>query len=140
MFFGGNAISWKSKKSNTVATSSTTAELEALYHASSEVIWIRRLLADLGFRQDQPTVIYQDNDAGIKVVNGDKNFNRTKHEMVKIAFLREQVQAGEIALKRKPTGEMVADMMTKSLGKSLFQKHRQFCGVEEKNTTFEDAE
>jgi hypothetical protein len=44
----GGAISWKSKKQNTVALSSTEAEYMATTQAAKEAIWLRQLLKDLG--------------------------------------------------------------------------------------------
>jgi hypothetical protein len=44
-----------------VLTSTAKAEYHALAYASKEAVWIRSLLGQLGFAQDQPTTIYRDN-------------------------------------------------------------------------------
>jgi hypothetical protein len=41
-------VTWSSKKQTTVAISSTEAEYAAAAHACQELIWLRRLLVDMG--------------------------------------------------------------------------------------------
>jgi len=53
----GCTISWKSTKQSTVAISSTEAEYIALSQATQEAIWLKELLAQLGFPQDQITML-----------------------------------------------------------------------------------
>ena len=48
---------------------------------------------------------------------------RTKHIDIKYHFLREKVEEGVIELEYKPTDEMVADGLTKALGRI---KHTRF--------------
>ncbi|MCO5547584.1 hypothetical protein L7F22_001035 [Adiantum nelumboides] len=45
---GSSCISWLSKKQPTVATSSYEAEYRAVFTATVECVWLRRLMADLG--------------------------------------------------------------------------------------------
>ena len=45
---GSSFISWRSKKQSVVASSSTEAEYRALADATSELLWLRWLLADMG--------------------------------------------------------------------------------------------
>jgi hypothetical protein len=40
-FIGGNLVTWKSKKQNVVARSSTEAEYRAMASTASELIWIK---------------------------------------------------------------------------------------------------
>lgn len=56
-FLGDSPISWKSKRQQTVALSSTEAEYMALSFASRNAIWLQRLLSDLGLNQQKPVII-----------------------------------------------------------------------------------
>ena len=82
---GGATVSWSSKKQATVAKSTTEAEYVALSFAAQEAIWLRRLLADIGFGDLNPTVIYEDNNGAIDLSKNPKHHNRTKH--IDIAYL-----------------------------------------------------
>ncbi|CAI7842262.1 unnamed protein product, partial [Closterium sp. NIES-54] len=46
--FGGGAVSWRSKKQNEVGLSSCETEYMALHHGAKEVVWLRRLLEEIG--------------------------------------------------------------------------------------------
>ncbi|CAI7841282.1 unnamed protein product [Closterium sp. NIES-53] len=46
--FGGGAVSWRSKKQNEVGLSSCETEYMALHHGVKEVVWLRRLLEEIG--------------------------------------------------------------------------------------------
>jgi hypothetical protein len=63
---GGTAISWKSSKQTLVTTSTNHSEIIALFEASRECVWLRRMvnhiLTTYGFGSlDSPTIIYEDN-------------------------------------------------------------------------------
>ncbi|CAI7760041.1 unnamed protein product, partial [Closterium sp. NIES-53] len=49
---GGSPVSWKSKKQGEIAHSSTESKYMALFHGVKEVVWIRRLLEELGQEQE----------------------------------------------------------------------------------------
>jgi hypothetical protein len=46
--FGNGAISWNSKKQPTFALSSTEAEYRGATIVACEVVWLQKLLSDLG--------------------------------------------------------------------------------------------
>ena len=48
-FVGGNLVTWRSQKQRVVSLSSAEAEYRAMTQASSEMLWIRSLLHELGF-------------------------------------------------------------------------------------------
>ena len=67
---GGTAISWKSSKQTLVATSTNHSEIIALFEASRECVWLRRMINHIekscGIDSaESPTIIYEDNDACI---------------------------------------------------------------------------
>eukprot|EP00795_Rhopilema_esculentum_P008820 gene8820-biopygen1729 len=61
----GGVVSWASKKQTSVALSSTEAEYVAACLATKEAVWLRSLLADLNFTQEEPTVVQEDNQGAI---------------------------------------------------------------------------
>jgi hypothetical protein len=118
----GGPISWKSKKQNIVALSSTEAEYIALSEATQEALWLRKLRRDLRL-PDIPITIYEDNQPTIHTANDYVRSQRTKHIDTKYHFTREQVMAKNIDLIYCPTNDMTADIFTKPLARIQFQKH-----------------
>jgi hypothetical protein len=65
---GESAISWKSSKQTLVTTSTNHSEIIALYEASRECVWLRRVInhiqSSCGIHSiESPTIIYEDNAA-----------------------------------------------------------------------------
>jgi hypothetical protein len=119
----GAAVDWQSKRQPTVALSSTEAETLSLSSAVCEAIWLRFLLADLGFPLDSPTPIRVDNSSCILLAHHPTHHHRTKHFAVHARFSREKLASGEILLEWIPTDLLPADMLTKGL---YSDKHRRF--------------
>ena len=116
---GGAPIAVKSAKVEFVTTSSTETELTAVSSTITYVLWLRRVLAQLGFPQAGPTVIYQDNLSAIAILNqGHGTFKRTKHIFLRFAFIKEHLNNNDIAFAHCPTAEMWADIGTKIHGPS----------------------
>lgn len=129
VFVCGGAVSWCSKKQSCVALSSTEAEFMALSEAAKEVIWIRRLLIELGEKFEMPTIIYEDNQSCLKLIENEKLSNRSKHIDTKKFFVKDHVDNGNINCKYCPTEEMIGDLMTKPLAAARIQKLANGCGL-----------
>jgi hypothetical protein len=82
---GGIAISWKCSKQTLVATSTNHSEIIALYEASHECVWLRRIINHIqqscGIGAiDSPTIIYEDNSACVtQMQKATLKINITKH-------------------------------------------------------------
>lgn len=119
----GGAISWSSKKQTSVALSSTEAEYMAASAATKEAIWIRTLVHELDNTSLSPITLRIDNQSAISLASNAVFHDRTKHIAIRHHFVREKVDSGEIIPKYVPTGEQVADILTKGLSK---EKHILF--------------
>jgi hypothetical protein len=126
---GSTPITWCSRKQPTVALSSTESEYRALMEATKESMWLRRILKELGFRQQQATIIYCDNQGSIKLTKNPLFHTRTKHFEVHFHFTREKVLAGTISVQFVPTNQQAADILTKSLGRIKFVGCRKLLGL-----------
>jgi hypothetical protein len=126
---GNSTITWSSRRQATVARSSTEAEYVSLSAAAQECIWLRRLVSSLGVKTDIPTTIFEDNQGAIDIAKNPKHHGRTKHIDVSHHFVRERVASNEIILTHRPTGEMVADVLTKGVTAVKFRKFRDLLGV-----------
>jgi hypothetical protein len=78
-----------------------------------DTIWFRGFLADIGFIQTEPTVIYQDNAPLLQITQMQTTPARTRHLMNKIHFIKQEIDLGTIKLVKIPDQIMVADSLTK---------------------------
>jgi transposase InsO family protein len=124
----GGAISWKSKKQKIVSLSSMEAEYIALTDATKEGIWLKKMEKELNGNQTILT-IYEDNQSAIKTANNKIHNDRSKHIDVRFHFIREKIENGELKLVYCPTEYMVADIMTKALGKVAHVRLRMAMGL-----------
>jgi len=127
--FGNGAVSWSSKKQPTVALSSTEAEYKGAIIAACEIVWLQKLLSNLGQSVDALVVIYCDNISSILFANNPIYHARTKHIEVHYHFIREKVLAKEIDFIHVSTEDQVADIFTKALGIDKLRKFRKMFNV-----------
>ena len=132
---GGTAISWKSRKQSCVALSTAEAEYIALSQAAQEAIWLRQLATDLQGESPEPTVVYEDNQAAISLSKNPQSHGRSKHIEIKYHFIREQVSKKNIEVKCCQTDNIVADMLTKGLGKEKFEKLKKLAGLSKQSSS-----
>jgi hypothetical protein len=111
----------KCTKQTSVANSSTVAELVALSATAEEVLWMVELLNELGFQQ-RTVEIEQDNTSTMRIATtGPSSSGRLKWVNVKGLWVCEKIEQKEIKLKYVPSLEMLADGLTKPLGKKMFK-------------------
>ncbi|CAI5972967.1 unnamed protein product [Closterium sp. NIES-64] len=62
---GGGPVSWRSKKQTETALSSVESEYMAMFHGVKEVIWLRRLLEEIGQEQKVATPLFCDSKGAL---------------------------------------------------------------------------
>ena len=122
MFCGG-PIAYKSKIQSTVSTSSTEAEFIAAVHAAKIAKYLRSILSELGYPQDGPTTLYEDNAAAILMINASRPTSRSRHIDIQHFAIQEWKANREIVLEHIPGIINSADSLTKSLGSTLHHRH-----------------
>ncbi|CAI7894726.1 unnamed protein product [Closterium sp. NIES-53] len=121
---GGGPIAWERKKQMNQALSSLESKYMELFHAVREIVWQRRLLAELGEEQQGPTPLYCDSQGVIALAKNLVLHGLTKHMRVKWHWAKSMVVAGEFELHYVKTTRQPADMMTKRL---VEQQHWKCC-------------
>ena len=99
-------IAWPSKCQSTVALSTAEAKYIALFTASKEGVWLRKLFAD--FEVGQTNI---------------------KHMDIKYHYVREMVERQAVVTVYSPTDIMLADILTKPLAGQRFEFSRSGLGV-----------
>jgi hypothetical protein len=100
------------------------SEIQALHLCVNEILWVRSILRELGYLQSTPTPIFIDNKAAEDLCTTYMNSEKSKHINVKINKIREAVFFKEINLIHINTSLNVADVLTKPLAFSDFNKFR----------------
>ncbi|CAI7798314.1 unnamed protein product [Closterium sp. NIES-53] len=126
---GGGPTAWESKKQVDQALSSVESEYMALFRAVREIVWQRRLLAELGEEQQGPTPLYCDSQGAIALAKNPVLHSLTKHMRVKWHWTRSMVAAGEVELHYVKTTRQPADMMTKRLVEKQHWKCCKLAGM-----------
>lgn len=117
----GSFVSWSTRKQVTVALSSTEAEYVALSSAACEAVWIRGFLQNIGIKIEQPTKIYEDNQACIGIAEEPREHKRMKHIDIKYNKIRELILLKIIKILYIPSAQQLADIFTKSLPVNSFE-------------------
>ena len=126
----GGAVSWSSRLQTITALSTTEAEYVAAVDAGKDVVWMRQLLAELGFTLSAPSVLCMDNQSAISVAKNPEHHGRMKHLDLRFYWLRDVVDSGLIAPVFVPTTAQVADIFTKPLARADMERCRSQLGVE----------
>jgi hypothetical protein len=116
----GASVLTESSKQSITAGSTATAEFIGAEKASIPISWLRNLLFELGFPQLEPTILYEDNQSTINLLNNPGNGGKIRYIALKYNIIREMIQNKEIKMQYLPSSEMTADILTKALGPTQF--------------------
>ena len=145
IYYYGCPIYWQSKLQTEIALSTTEAEYIALLMAMKQIIPMTYLLKELDkvmgigfvkpsmksklfekeFKNIPEAVVHKDNRSCIAVAKCPKMTPRTKHIALKYHHFRSHVEKKLIAILPISTEDQIADMLTKPLNESMFNKNRK---------------
>ena len=103
---------------NYLKESTGETEYVAANATVNQAIWIKKILADLHMKQNEPTQIHVDNQAAIAISNDYVFHGKTKHFKIKLYHLREEQKDGEVKLLYCKIEDQIADVLTKALPKA----------------------
>ena len=98
VFFGGNLISWKSKKESVVSRPSTESWYRAMTQSVCEIRWIHQLLMEVGIETSVQAKVWCDNLAAIYIASNPVFHEWTKHIEINFHFVHEKIQLGLISI------------------------------------------
>ena len=127
-FVGNNLVSWHSKKQNCVSLSTAQAEYIAAGSCCTQLLWMKQMLSDYGFKQGMLS-LFCDNTSAINISKNPVLHSRTKHIEIRYHFIRNLVEEKLLELSFIPTEQQLADLFTKPLDNARFTSLRQAIGV-----------
>lgn len=126
----GGTVCWSTRKQSLVTLSTCEAEFVALSEACRAASWIRRILADLKQDQNQPTIVYEDNQSCLELIEKEQRLSeRSKHIDTRFYFVKDYIDKGLVDCIYCPTNEMLADALTKALNATKFISFRNSFGL-----------
>jgi hypothetical protein len=126
--YNGGAISWKSTMQKLTAGSTTEAEYIAAGTALREGLWLQKLMLEITGAW-LPLTQYCDNKSAVDVIHKGICENDTKHISLRYHFMHQHVALQALQLIWISTHEMVADCLTKQLGRDQANLLHQRMGM-----------
>ena len=97
-----------------MARSSIEAKYHALIDTTSELLWLRWLLKDLGVSTFSVIPLYYDNQSAIYIAHNDVFHERTKHIKIDCHFIHYHLVYDALKLFSVSSKDQLADIFTKS--------------------------
>lgn len=115
MSFGKSGCFYsKSSKQTLVTTSSTHAELRALYTLTVNIVFLVNLCEELARPLSLPAIVMCDNQPVIDLIStAYVRSKRCKHFLMLVQWVKERVEYGYLELLKVPTTDNVADILMK---------------------------
>ncbi|CAL8992441.1 unnamed protein product [Prunus brigantina] len=95
-----------------IVTGNDTVEIEELQKRVCEILWLRWLLVEIGFRSNAATKLHCDNQSAFEIANNSVQHDRTKHVEVDRHFIKEKLEHKLIYIPFVPSSEQLANMLT----------------------------
>ena len=126
MTFGQGCPITKSAKQKLNTSSRTEGELVAANDMATMILWTKLFMEAQGY-EIRKNILFQDNKSTILLENNGKRSSsqRTRAFNIRYFFLIDQIEQGNMSVEYCPTGEMLADYLTKPLQGQLFKKFRR---------------
>ncbi|KAF6208097.1 hypothetical protein GE061_016547 [Apolygus lucorum] len=125
LLMSGAAISWESRKQQSVATFSTKAEYYCMTETIKDALNLKRFLRGLV----GAIAIYNDNQGAQKQIDNTVHHSRTKHIDIKQRFIREAVDKEDVKFSYLSTEQMPADLLTKGIPRPRSEDYERAMGL-----------
>ena len=112
-----------------MAQSSTEAEYVVASVATLQVIWIRRILEDIGDKQNKAKVMFCDNKSAIDIAKNPIYHSKSCHIPIKHDFNQDAIEDREVELRFCNIQDQVAYIFIKALPRDKFNYFLEELGV-----------
>lgn len=124
IMLGDSIIGWKSIRQKHISLSTMEAEFSCLSVLCTELLVYKQILLDMGLTVNSPFLVYEDNQAAIKMATNAAVRTRSKHTDLRYLNVRQCIKDKLIQLEYCATDINIADHFTKAQGAV---KHKASC-------------
>ena len=117
---GKNLVTWRRKKQDDVSRSSVEAEYRVMAYITCEMIWLKNLLLELGFKRPGYMLVFCDNQSAIYIAHNHVFHERTKHIEVNSHLIRDVLTKKVASLPFTPSSKQLADLLTEAASPKVF--------------------
>ena len=94
-----------------------------------EILWLRRLLTEIGFGLSSEMNLFYDNKAAIDISHNPIQHDRTKHVEVDRHFIRQDLEEKIIRFPFVKSKDQLADILTKVVSSKNFHNSLEKLGM-----------
>lgn len=112
-----------------VARSSAKAQFRGMSHGVCELLWLRKLLRDLGFGPKGVLNLHCDNKTTIEIAHNRVQHDLTKYLEIDRHFMKEKLDGGIIIFLFLRIEDQLVDVLTKAVSSSGFSNSLDKLGM-----------
>ena len=124
LFLQNCPVTWKSRQQDTIALSSSEAEINACTEACKEIKFVANVLESMGIVVEKPITVRVDNVGAIYMAENGGISQRTKHIDLKTKFVTQYVEDGFIKVVFVRSEDNKSDFFTKNVSGEIFDQHK----------------
>ncbi|XP_068658097.1 uncharacterized mitochondrial protein AtMg00810-like [Aristolochia californica] len=128
-FVGRNLVTWRSKKQKVVALSSAEAEFRGMAKGLCELLWLQKLLIEIGFGPNCEMNLFCDNKATIDISLVQHDW--TKHVEVDRHFIKQNLEAKIMQFPFVKSEDQLIDILTKAVCSKNFYNSLGKLGIKD---------
>ena len=111
----GGPAAWSAQYQLTVALLTTKAEYMAVSRAAKQILWMYLEMEEVGYLQEKPGILYNDNSGAIALTKNTKHNSWVKHINIRHHFIQECVEDRKILVLHDSSTNNLMDLFTKAL-------------------------
>ena len=111
------AVSWRSVKQTSTATSTMEVEFVSCFEASSHGVWLKSFIYGVRIVDSisRPLKLYCDNSTMVFMAKNNKSGSQSKHIDIKYLAIRERVKELKVVIEHISTELLIVDPLTKGM-------------------------
>ena len=111
------AVSWRSVKQTSTATSTMEAEFVSYFEVGSHGVWLKSFIYGVRIVDSisRPLKLYCDNSTAVFMAKNNKSGSQSKHIDIKYLAIRERVKELKVVIEHISTELMIVDHLTKGM-------------------------